>query len=383
MRVTGLTHLTAVSGAHFAAIALALGFLFRSLGWSGPVRAVTLSVVMAGCVALVFPTASVVRAAWMGGVVVVALSWGRPAQALPALSSAVVGLLLSTPTSRSPTDSHSPCSRRRRSPCGHPSSRRTSRACSPPASRGSSAVPLAAQVACAPVIVLLNPGVGPYAVPANLVALPCAAATTVLGLLGVVVSVALPGLGPFLAYVASIPAWPIAWAAEAFANAPAAWLPWPSGVTGRPARGGVLRGAHRGDERATGSRDGPGSPPRSPSSPSWPQRPPLREAIADGRRTAPPEWRDRGLRRRSGGRRLAQDGPRLGGHDRRRPARGRRRRVPSRPRGCDRAAPDPHASPRGSRRRDSGGACRRHRGAGVGLGRRVGAGARSCGDGPP
>jgi competence protein ComEC len=290
MRVTGLTHLTAVSGAHFAAIALALGFLFRSLGWSRPIRALTLSVVMAGCVALVFPSASVVRAAWMGGVVVVALSWGRPAQALPALSSAVVGLLLIDPylalsygfalsvLATASIALWAPIL------AGH-----LSRVFTPGLARVV-AVPIAAQVACAPVIVLLNPGVGPYAVPANLVAVPCAAATTVLGLLGVVTSVALPGLGPFLASVASIPAWPIAWAADAFANAPAAWLPWPAGETGA-LLAAVCSGALI---AATSARRVAG----------WARiaaavailavvaaAPPLREAIAGGMRTAPAEWR--------------------------------------------------------------------------------------------
>jgi competence protein ComEC len=232
MRVVGLTHLTAVSGSHFAAIAIALGLLVRALGWRRPVRVVLLAAVMACFVALVFPGASVVRAAWMGAVIVVALAWGRPSQALAALASAVIGLLLVDPYLAlsygfalsvlatgaialwSPILGEHLC-----------------RFFTPTLARVL-AVPVAAQVACAPIIILLNPGLGAYAVPANLIAVPCAVATTIVGLVGVVASAASPALGHAFAAVASLPAWPIAWAARGFADAPYAWLPWPSGPIG-------------------------------------------------------------------------------------------------------------------------------------------------------
>lgn len=232
MRTTGLTHLTAVSGSHFAVLALALGFFARCLRWRRPARVIVLALAMACFVALVFPSASVVRAAWMGGVVVVALAWGRPAQALPALASAVIGLLFVDPFLAlsygfvlsvlataaialwAPILATFLC-----------------RFLTPRLAR-IVAVPLAAQVACTPVIVLLNPGLGPYAVPANLVAVPCAAATTIIGLMGVLASALSPPVGHILASAASLPAWPIAWAARGFAGAPYSWLPWPSGTAG-------------------------------------------------------------------------------------------------------------------------------------------------------
>lgn len=232
MRTTGLTHLTAVSGAHFAALALALGFLARSLGWRRPARVLVLACAMASFVALVFPSASVVRAAWMGGVVVVALAWGRPAQALPALASAVIGLLVADPfLALSYGFALSVLATAAIALWAPVLANCLSRVLAPRLARVV-AVPLAAQVACAPVIVLLNPGLGPYAVPANLVAVPCAAATTILGLTGVLASAVSPAVGHLLATTASLPAWPIAWAARGFARAPYAWLPWPSGAAG-------------------------------------------------------------------------------------------------------------------------------------------------------
>ena len=232
MRVVGLTHLTAVSGSHFAAIALALGLLVRALGLRRPARVVLLAAVMACFVALVFPGASVVRAAWMGGVIVVALAWGRPSQALPALASAVMGLLLVDPyLALSYGFALSVLATAAIALWSPILAEHLCRFLAPTLARVV-AVPIAAQVACAPVIILLNPGLGPYAVPANLVAVPCAAVTTVVGLVGVIASATCPALGRVVAAVAGLPAWPIAWAARGFAEAPFAWLPWPSGPVG-------------------------------------------------------------------------------------------------------------------------------------------------------
>ena len=290
MRVAGLTHLTAVSGSHFAAIALALGLLVRTLGWRRPVRVLLLAGVMAGFVALVFPSASVVRAAWMGGVIVVALAWGRPSQALPALASAVIGLLLVDPyLALSYGFALSVLATAAIALWSPILAEHLCRFLAPTLARVV-AVPIAAQVACAPVIILLNPGLGPYAVPANLIAVPCAAITTILGLLGVVAAAASPALGHALATAASLPAWPIAWTARGFANAPYAWVPWPSGPVGA-----LLAAACSASLiAATSARRVVG----------WARiaaavavlavvaaSPPLRLALASGAWTAPDEWR--------------------------------------------------------------------------------------------
>ncbi len=232
MRVAGLAHLTAVSGAHFAAIALALGFALRALRWRRWARALVLCVAMAAFVALVFPGPSVVRAAWMGAAVAAALAWGRPPQALPALASAVIGLLLLDPyLALSYGFALSVLATAAIALWAPILAVHLARVFTPLFARVL-AVPLAAQVACAPVIVLLNPGLGPYAVPANLVALPCAAVTTIVGLAAVLASAISPALGTVGAFAASLPAWPVAWSARAFAGVPGAWLPWPSGPGG-------------------------------------------------------------------------------------------------------------------------------------------------------
>ena len=64
------------------------------------------------------------------------------------------------------------------------------------------AVPLAAQLACAPVLVLLDPSVSLYAVPANLLAAPALVSSTVLGVLGALCAPWWPAAAGLLAEVA-------------------------------------------------------------------------------------------------------------------------------------------------------------------------------------
>ncbi len=96
-RTAGLSHLTAVSGANFAIIIGALLLTVRALG-AGPRTTVAVTgVVIVIFVILVRPSPSVVRAAVMGAVGLLALLVRRRAQAMPALCAAVVILLLVWP----------------------------------------------------------------------------------------------------------------------------------------------------------------------------------------------------------------------------------------------------------------------------------------------
>ncbi|WP_158539984.1 ComEC/Rec2 family competence protein [Williamsia limnetica] len=96
-RAAGLSHLTAVSGANFAIVIGALLLTVRALG-VGPRTAVALTgVAIVIFVILVRPSPSVVRAAVMGTVGLLALIVRRRAQAMPALCAAVIILLLVWP----------------------------------------------------------------------------------------------------------------------------------------------------------------------------------------------------------------------------------------------------------------------------------------------
>jgi competence protein ComEC len=93
-RAAGLTHLVAVSGANFAIVCGAAVLAVRMLGASPGVTAVVGAIVVVAFVILVRPSPSVLRAAMMGLIGLLALIRSRRAQALPALGTAVVlGLL--------------------------------------------------------------------------------------------------------------------------------------------------------------------------------------------------------------------------------------------------------------------------------------------------
>src|SRR5439155_1430443 len=92
-RATGMTHLLAVSGAN---VAIVLGAVLLAARWSraGPrLAAVVCAVALVGFVILVRPSPSVLRAAAMGGLALLALALGRSRSAVPALAAPVIVLL--------------------------------------------------------------------------------------------------------------------------------------------------------------------------------------------------------------------------------------------------------------------------------------------------
>ncbi len=232
MRIAGLTHLTAVSGAQFAMLAVAIGAGARALRWNRRVRVVVLVLATIGFVSLVHPEPSVLRAAWMGGVLALALWWGRPGQALPALSTAVIGLLLADPLlSLSYGFALSVVATAGIVLWSPTVAALLARAIPVPLARALS-IPIAAQIFCTPILVLFCSGIGSYSVLANLIALPFAALVTAFGITAVLVSPLWEPAGVACAWVAGEAARPVAWAAHTAATLPGGWLPWPSGLAG-------------------------------------------------------------------------------------------------------------------------------------------------------
>jgi competence protein ComEC len=232
-RTTGMTHLLAVSGSN---VAIVLGFVLGLARWcrAGPRTAAAVCVLgLVGFVILVRPSPSVLRAAAMGGLGLVALATGRPGSAVPGLAAVVTllvlvdpqlageagfalsvlataGLLLVAPGWRDAL-------RRHRVPAGLAEA---------------IAVPASAQLACAPVIAAISGTVGLVAVPANLLAVPAVAPATVLGVAAALVSPVWPGGAELAAWLA---AWPARWlvlVGHHGAQTPAGVAPWPAGAVG-------------------------------------------------------------------------------------------------------------------------------------------------------
>ncbi|HLS75397.1 MAG TPA: ComEC/Rec2 family competence protein [Nocardia sp.] len=93
----GLQHLCVVSGANFAIVATAVLALARRMTLGPRASVAAAGAAMAMFVVIARPDPSVLRAAAMGTVTLLALLTGRRKQALPALCAAVVGVLTIRP----------------------------------------------------------------------------------------------------------------------------------------------------------------------------------------------------------------------------------------------------------------------------------------------
>lgn len=232
-RTTGLSHLVAVSGANCAIVVGAVVWLLRGAGVPRVPLAVVAALALAGFVVLARPSPSVLRAAAMGAVALLALATGRPRVALPALAAAVLGLVLVVPAlAWSPGFALSVVAtagivlagpgltaalRRRRVPAGVAEAL---------------AVSLAACLATAPIIAALSGSVSLVSVPANLLAAPAVPPATVLGVLATIVSPLSEAAASGLAWLAGLPTRWLVLVAEYGAGLPDASQHWPGGRTG-------------------------------------------------------------------------------------------------------------------------------------------------------
>lgn len=232
MKASSLSHLTAVSGANCAVIVAAVMLMGGALGLRRGIRVSVALVALAGFVVLVTPTASVLRAAFMAVLVLVSMAAGRPGRGLPALAVAVIALLVADPwMSRNYGFALSVLATAGLLVLAAPLSHTLARWMPRPLAL-MIAIPLAAQLACQPVLILLNPAVPLYGVVANMLAEPAAPVATVLGLLSCLLLPWLPGLGVACAQLAWVPSAWIAAVANLAAQLPASALPWPGEVLG-------------------------------------------------------------------------------------------------------------------------------------------------------
>lgn len=235
MLATGMTHLSAVSGSNVAIVVAAVMVV---CGWSGVPRsgrAPIAILAIAGFVVLCRPEPSVLRAAVMGTIGLVALSSSRRAASMPALGAAILLLLCFDPQlARSYGFGLSCCATLGliffARPWGEaiagllPSRLRLL--------GFAVAVPLAAQVMCGPLVVLLQGQVQPVAVLANLVAAPLVPITTVAGVVAAVGALLWPPLGLLGAWTAALPGVLIGQVARGAAQLPGGSLPWLPGAAG-------------------------------------------------------------------------------------------------------------------------------------------------------
>ncbi len=228
-RTTGLTHLLAVSGTNLTLILGAVLVLARWLGVRGRAMFVVGGFGVVGFVLLAGPQPSVLRAAAMGSVALLGLGTRGRERGVRALGVAIVVLMLVDPRlATSIGFALSACAT-----AGilllAPGWRDALARWLPLWVAEALAVPMAAQLACTPLVAAISGQVSLVAVAANLAAAPFVAPATVLGLAGGLVALVAVAPGQVVAAPAGWCAAAILAIAHLAASLPVAALSWPSG----------------------------------------------------------------------------------------------------------------------------------------------------------
>ncbi len=232
MKTTGMTHLTAVSGANCSLVLGGFIVMARTFRLPRPAAGAVAACGLAGFVVMVGPDPSVLRAAVMGAVGLAALAGGLRGRSLTFLCVATAVLLLIDPAMAanvgfllSVLATLGIVLLARRIASWIP-------ARVPRWIAAGVAVPLSAQLLCGPVIVALQPQFTPYAFIANVVAGPLVAPVTILGTIAVPLAALAPWLAVVPVAVAGGCAAAVAGVARYFAGLPGAALPWADGPAG-------------------------------------------------------------------------------------------------------------------------------------------------------
>lgn len=230
MRSSGLSHLTAVSGANCAIVVGAIFWLTALCGGGRAARVVLALLGLAGFVVLVTPEPSVIRAAVMAAVGMLTVLLGRPSAGAGLLALCAVGILLADPwLAATPGFALSVAASGALILLAPLLAVGLGRFLPQPVALAV-AVPLAAQLACGPIIALFAEQQSLVGVAANLVAAPAAPIATVIGLIACLAA-PVPGVADLLSASAWLPAAWIATTATTAADLPHGQLLLPAGMT--------------------------------------------------------------------------------------------------------------------------------------------------------
>lgn len=242
MKTVSLTHLTAVSGANCAIVLAMVYLLIRRIGGGRWLRLIAGLLTLIAYVALVGAQPSVLRAAVMAAVVLVAISLGRKTAPLNGLGLSVMLLLIADPWLAVDFGfALSVAATAGLLILTEPIARRLAVKL-PQWLAVSLAVAISAQIFCLPILLQLQTGLATYSLPANLLAESLVAPVTILGILAVLVALPLPWLAQLLSFTASFGTQWIAQIAEYFAGLPRGSLSWPTGTAGAVAAMAVIFG---------------------------------------------------------------------------------------------------------------------------------------------
>jgi len=232
LKVVSLTHLSAVSGTNCAIVLAGAALLLNLLPIRRSIRLSLSFGVIFAYLGLVGPEPSVLRASVMVGAVLVGFLLGRRVPPIEALSLAVVLLLVYQPSLSLDFGFALSALATLGLLVLAPILVQLLQKKMPSWLAVMISVSLAAQIACLPVLLLLQPTIPVYSIFANVIAEPLVAPITVVGLIACLLSPLLPAVSSGLCLVASVPAAFILFVAEKFANAPSASVDWVAGALG-------------------------------------------------------------------------------------------------------------------------------------------------------
>ena len=214
MRRSGLTHLVAVSGANFAIVSAFIlwcaQFLFRTMRF----RIIATALALTAFIALVRPSPSVLRAAAMAAVLLLAYATKRGADSLPALGFAIAAVVIGDPwQGRDPGFALSVLATAGLLLFAPKIIAYLARFI-PNFAAQAIAPPIAAMVFCAPVIVAIAGYLSPMSIIANLLAAPAVAPITIVGFIAALISPLAPHIATALVTCVKPLAWWIASVAD-------------------------------------------------------------------------------------------------------------------------------------------------------------------------
>jgi competence protein ComEC len=214
MRRSGLTHLVAVSGANFAIVSTFILYLMQFVFRKIPLRLGATAVFLVAFIALVRPSPSVLRAAAMAAVLLVAQGTHRGRDSLPALGFAIAAVAVADPWQvRDPGFALSVLATAGLLIAAPRLVEKFSSVMPTPLAIVI-ATPLAATLFCAPVIVAISGQLSLMSIVANVLAAPAVAPITIVGFVAALISPVLPSFSHLLLWcVKPLAAW-VAWIAS-------------------------------------------------------------------------------------------------------------------------------------------------------------------------
>ena len=232
LRLSGLAHLSAVSGAN---VAIVLGFvllLAQAIRIRGRLLVMVGIATIAFFVILARPEPSVLRAAVMGTIALIAIVRGGLSRSLAALSAAVMVLLVIDPLLSVQLGLVLSVVATAGLIVGSPWFTQRLTRWMPLRVAQAVGIAVGAQLVVSPVLAAISGRIEPIAIVANVLAEPAVAPATVCGFIAAVVSPVSPWLASGFAAVASWCAQWISWVASTAVQVPGGTLEWPPGLAG-------------------------------------------------------------------------------------------------------------------------------------------------------